>query len=263
MMKKIIAAFLTSILSLTLSADVPELSNDTFRWAFSDNNWIPVYYTDPANNLGLSGFWPELVHELFTNRLNLKFEVRRLPWARAQQEVRRGESDFMLTIPTDERRSYTAVSNDPVMNFSMQIYTYYGHEKLEEIKRIESAEDILRLELVSVTNLGNGWHSENIEDHGIKTYYIQSEESLPRVLANKRVDILIDAPLTMNYQIKKQDLSLQIVLTDVVLDQSDFHLLISKKSRLIDHMDEINSALNEMITDGTMALLYGKYMSLE
>jgi len=257
---KILLFFFTVMLLTSLSPDSKTDSINTITWALADQDWAPVYYTDPASDTGLSGFWPDVIEELFVNRLNMNLEIERLPWIRAQLQVKNGESDFMVTIPTAERRTYTVVSDDPILNLYMQIFTYAGNERLEEIQKIRSVHDIAKSGLIPVTNLGNGWHAENIDSNGVQTEYIRKDESLPKVLASQRVDILIDVPLTMSYQIKKQGLSSQIVMTDVILDQTDFNLLISKKSLFTGRMAEINRHLKDMIDDGTVDKFYSLYM---
>lgn len=263
LIKKILILLLTLNTFLSLYADNTESSGDTITWTLAEESWIPIYYDLKGSDSSLQGYWPELIRELFINRLSLDLKVKRLPWVRGQRQVREGESDFMITIPTDERESYALVSENPVLRLFMQIFTYAGHERMDEIKKIVSVQDILQMGLIPVTNQGNGWHEQHIDSFGVKTEHVRSDESLPKVLASKRADILIDVPLTMSYQIKQLGLSSQIVLTDVILDETDFHLLVSKKSPFADKMDEIDRVLNEMIEDGTVDKLYRKYVSME
>ncbi len=264
-MKNKILLFLFSVTALlSLYPDSSEPSENPITWVLSEEDWRPIFYNDELSlDNSIYGFWADVVKELFVQRLNMKLEIKRLPWVRGQLEIKNGESDFMITIPTAERETYTLVTDEPILNLYMQIFTYAGHDMLEEIQKIQSVHDILRMGLIPVTNLGNGWHAEHIDSYGVKTEHIRTDESLAKVLANRRVDILIDAPLTMSLQINKLGLSSQILMTDAILDQTDFHVLVSKKSPLINHMIDINRVLHEMIIDGTIDLIYGKYINGE
>ena len=73
----------------------------------------------------------------------------------------------------------------------------------KQIDQIKTAEDIVRLNLKTVTNLGNGWHEAHMESKGVLTKYVGVEDSALRFLAAKRADIMIDALVSTNYLIKE------------------------------------------------------------
>lgn len=237
-------------------------AESSITWATTDD-WPPVFYENPSKPLGYGGLWPQIIYELFSVRMGLEVEVVQLPWSRAQSQVRDGQLDFMVTLPTEEREGYAVICDESIMDFTMQIYTYRDHPKLEEIRKMETVADLIRLDLVTVSSLGNGWHKENIESMGVKTLYVKQEKSLPRFLALKRADIMIDSPLTMNQEIRRLGLEHQIVLTDVVLDRTSFHLMISRDSDKRELIEEVDRILSEMKADGTMSSIYDKYMALE
>ena len=235
----------------------------SITYALGDGDWHPFVYKDENGICGYEGLFIEILYEIFTNRMKMNLHCNGLPWKRAQGYVEEGKADFLLTVPTERRLEYSIQSDEPLFQLYMHVYTYKDHEKLEEIKNIKNAEDILRLGLIPVSNRGNGWHEENIDSYGIKTHYIREDEHIVKFLAAKRADIIIDAVIPLNYYIKKLGLVSEIELTDVKFGPVDFHLLLSKKSNYIELMSEFNEVIKTLKDDGTLDKMANKYMTLE
>lgn len=158
---------------------------------------IPVYELEPGNESGWKGLFVELVEEIFAKELGYRVVIEQYPWKRAQQNVKEGIADITVSVPTAERLEYALKSDRPIYRMYLNIYTYAGHPKLAEIRKIKTVQDINSLKLKPVTNLGNGWHKENIDDAGVTTFYVPNDENLVQFLAFRRADIMIDAPLFM------------------------------------------------------------------
>jgi polar amino acid transport system substrate-binding protein len=215
---------------------------------------------EPANESGWKGLFIEITEKIFDD---LGYEVifEQYPWMRAQQKVKEGDADFTVSIPTAERLEYAFKSDEPILQMYFNIYTYADHPKLYEISKIKTVQDIISLKLKPVTNLGNGWHKENIEEAGVTTFYVPNDENLVQFLALKRADIMIDAPIFMNHLAKKYNLESKIVKTDVLFGPINFHLLVSKNSKYADLMPEINKTINKFVQNGIleqMALRYSR-----
>jgi polar amino acid transport system substrate-binding protein len=227
--------------------------------AFSYMEWRPIVYQDQGTSKGL---YIEILKELFEVELGLELSYRERPWKRAQIEVEEGKSDLLITIPTEKRRNYALITEQPIFPLYFGIYSYVGHPKLDQIGMIETIQDIVDLDLVSVTNLGNGWHKENVEDKGVATILVPRDQSIAQVLSLKRGDIMIEPLVSMNYLIKKNNLTDKLVLTEARFGPINFHVLLSRNSKHRDKMPDINQALNRMITDGRLQQLLDGYSNL-
>lgn len=223
---------------------------------------IPLYELEPDNENGWKGLFIEIVDEIFTKELGYKLVVEQYPWKRAQQNVKEGKADITVSVPTAERLEYAFKSDKPILKMYLNVYTYAGHPKLKEIKEIKTVQDIIALKLKPVTNLGNGWHKENIEDEGVTTLYVPGDESLVQFLALKRADIMIDAPLFMNHLINEYKLGSKIVRTDVLFGPINFHLLVSKNSRYAELMPKIDKAIDKLALNGMLEQMSSKYSNL-
>lgn len=224
---------------------------------FAHTEWKPFIYTDSSGVT--QGLFKEILDELFEEELI--YHSR--PWKRAQVEVEDGVADMMVTVATEERLSYSVKSDLPFYQFFMSVYAYQNHPKLAEIHKITSANDIRMLGLIPVTNLGNGWHKQNIDKFGVKTYYTPKDENIAFVLANKRADIMMESAESMNQIIKENGLTNKIVLTDAKFGPINLYLLVSKKSQLSKKMPQINEAYRKLYDSGMIEQITKKYTSLE
>jgi polar amino acid transport system substrate-binding protein len=220
---------------------------------------IPVYELESGNENGWKGLFVEIVEEIFAEELGYRVVIEQYPWKRAQQNVKEGIADIMVSVPTAERLEYALKSDRPIYRMYLNVYTYAGHPKLAKIGKIKTVQDINALKLKPVTNLGNGWHKENIEDAGVTTFYVPNDENLVQFLALRRADIMIDAPLFMNHLIKQHNLESKIVKTDVLFGPVNFHLLVSKNSRFAQLMPTIDKTINGLEQKGRLEQIASKY----
>ncbi|MCG8618105.1 MAG: transporter substrate-binding domain-containing protein [Desulfobacterales bacterium] len=223
--------------------------------------WKPMGQMDETGEC--LGLLPDISRAVFEEELGFRLICQERPWKRAQLEVELGASDFMITVPTESRKVYALVSQSVFYTLPLYIYTYGGHDKLKEINKIRSAADIKALNLVPVTNLGNGWHKDNVDVHGINTHYVGKEINILRFLATKRADIMIDAVTPTNYLIRQNGLTHKIVLTKSRFSQVNFHLLLSKKSKFAQWMPEIDAAFRRASAKGHIKAIVDRYERLE
>ena len=236
-------------------------------YTFSEGDWFPIIYKKGKNKGNLDscehydGLFIEILNKIFKEKLELNLYCKVLPWKRAQTSVKMGKTDFLITVPTESRLDYSIKSNEPIFQLYMQVYTYKNHKLLDEIKKIKTVEDIIRLKLTAVTNLGNEWHNENIDVHGVPTHHLR-DENLVEFLAAKRADILIDSIISTNNKIESLGLSSKIEATNVRFGPLDFHILVSKNSPKVTLMPEINNVIKSLKKNGTLDELISQYMEL-
>lgn len=219
----------------------------------------PFLIADPTQPSGIRGLYADILNDVIGRRMGLSWTGALLPWKRAQGEVQSGNADLTITVPTEERLAYAIPSNRPVFEAYLHVYTYKGHPKLKEIRKIRSAEDIRRLGLVPVTNLGNNWHQEQIDAAGVQTHYAPADENIARFLAAHRADIMIDLPLTMDPKIRELGLAQNLEKTPARFGPIRFHILVSRKSSFAASMEALNAAVNQFIQDGSRERTAAKY----
>lgn len=222
-------------------------------------NGSPYYEKDPGSKYGWKGLFIEILDKVVVKELGMKLVVQQSPWKRAQENVRDGTADIIVSVPTQDRLAYAFSSKEPIFNMWLNVYTYTGHPKIDKIRKIQTPNDIIALNLVPASNQGNGWHKENIDAFGVKTFYVPTDENLVQFLAMRRADIMIDAPISINRIIRQYDLTAKIVQTDARFGPVNFHLLISKKSKHAYLMPKINETINKLVREGVVEKILLKY----
>ncbi|MEE4241848.1 MAG: transporter substrate-binding domain-containing protein, partial [Desulfopila sp.] len=162
-------------------------------------------------------------------------------------------------VPTAERHRYALVSQLPLVDIYLHIFTSASHPRLAEISSISSPGDIQRLGLRPVTNIGNIWHQENIDSHGVKTEYVPSEENAFLMIAAGRADISIEPSIAGRHLIEKLDLGSILTMTPAKFGPLHMHLMISKKSPFAKEMDRINHALRKLHSSGKITDILARY----
>ena len=259
----ILAALLGSLLAGSAQAQSPAEASarSVMTVAMMENN-PPFTTPNPKHPTGQSGLLVEILDEIF-KQLDMPYAVEVYPWARAQATVQAGRADMLVTVPTDERRGYALVSEQSVFPMFMQVYARKDHPRLTEIRRIKSAQDIVALDLVAISNLGNGWHKANIEAAGVKTYYGTNDESAARMLAARRGDILVDSAVSMAVEIRRQGLEGVLTAAAAPFAPLRFHVLLGQKSPFVQRMPDINRAIATLQRNGTLERLYQKYTRID
>lgn len=219
----------------------------------------PFLIADTTQPSGIRGLYADILNDVIGRRMGFSWTGALLPWKRAQGEVQSGNADLTITVPTEERLVYAIPSDQPVFEAYLHVYTYKDHPKLKEIRKIRSAEDIRRLGLVPVTNLGNNWHQEQIDAAGARTHYAPADENIARFLAARRADIMIDLPFTMDPKIRELGLAQYLEKTPARFGPIRFHILVSRKSSFAASMDALNAAVAQFIQDGGWERLAAKY----
>lgn len=137
---------LTILLVMALAVPA-SASENTLRIHYPDF-WPFFTRTDEGR---MTGFFYEIVSSALT-RMGIQSSWESYPWSRCQAQVRSGEADAMITVPTPERLRYSNTHDTPFYLKKLVIFTYKDHPALPRIREIMSIKDIMALNL-SVINL--------------------------------------------------------------------------------------------------------------
>jgi len=217
----------------------------TLTFAFDP---YPPYHE--TRNGKTTGIFIDIIRELFEKRLNYKLKFQQFPWKRAQSEVEHGTADFMVTVPTKTRLDYAHSIPTTMMVIGAYIYTYTGHPRLAEIRKIETFEDLKKTKLTGITVLGTKWFEVNIEPNLTETYYVYDDTTSIKMLAVKRADIIVVTEGNGDTIIKKLKFQSKIKKTAVNFEPWPFHILFSKKTSNDILLKQIDQTLKQMIREG-------------
>lgn len=225
-------------------------------------HWVFTDYP-PANYVGESGkpagFFCDMVMEALEKRMGQTVVFSVFPWKRCQAMVRDGQADMMVTIPTPERLAYAVTHAHPLWIKKRILYTYRGHTDQPRLDALKGLAAIRAAGYTVVSYLGNGWVKSAVEKSGIDVQYANSVESMYRMLASRRADLIIEEETLAAPRIQALGLKDKIVPTLGVGSQSGFHILIGKRSPCTAFMPRLEAVLEDMAADGTLARILDRY----
>lgn len=198
----------------------------------------------------------KLIHEAL-KRLSLPYQCEAMPWARAQRLVRLGERDGFITIRTLERSEYTASTSVPVMELNNSVFTYRQHPKLPFLQKITSLSELKGLTVA--TYLGDGWTTSRLVPLGIDIEWSSDMQSVLRMLAAQRADVVIQSDIDTLKQIRLLDLGDKLIKLDNVLDKTPYYLMLGRHSTYLDRLPAISATLATMREDGSYKAIYRQF----
>ena len=225
------------------------------RIAYSE--FYPFHWTDKKGEL--KGIFHDIITEALENRMGLSLIWTAYPWTRCQEEVKNGNEDAVMTVPTPDRRVYTETHKDPFFVKPLYLYTYAGHSQLAQIKRIKTINDIKEKGFSVVTYSGNGWHKRNIQALAIRTFESPYLANVWQMLAGKRGDLIIEWPGAAVPDITRLKLTHQVLNTGIVLSRMPFHLLIRKGHSQVNDLIRLNEIISELHKSGVVTAITEKY----
>lgn len=217
----------------------------------------PFHWAD--ENGVLNGMFYEIVSEALEKRMGLTVVWTAYPWPRCQENLKTGKDDAILTVPTAERGQYTVTHRDPFYRKPLNVFTYLGHERMDDLRKVRTLEDLKQWGFSVVTYSGNGWHREHVESLGVKTYEASYLENVWKMLAEKRGDVVLEWSRGAWPDIRRAGVYDRIIDTAITISEMPFHLLIRKDSSYVNVLDEFDETISDMKRDGTIAAILTRY----
>lgn len=245
------------LLSFCLPAgalSAPATSVPTVTLAFSTEP-MPPYYAVSNDRQEIEGLWRKMIDTLFIDQLGWHVHYLIRPWQRAQNEVKMGKADAFISIITEERMQYALPISTTFCCFPLHLFTWHGHPKFAQMQKINTVDELAAMNLELVSNIGNGWHKNNIEHNGVKTTWLPTDMQALQFVALRRADGLIDLPSSMSNLMTKLGLEGKIADTGVSFGNVEVHLLIGKTSILANRLAEIDTAMKTLHENGTFAAI--------
>jgi len=251
----------TLLLYSCLLFALPAHAAEPLKLSYTASDWKPFSYLDDAGVP--KGIYNDMILKIFEKELGIKVSFIQAPWKRAQYLVETGKADFFITVKTEKRLEYTIATEQPLLQLYLHIFTYKDHSQLAEIQKITSGNDIKRLNLIPVTNIGNLWHKKNIDGYGVKTHYVEEEENAFQIVASRRADITIEPIYAGAHLIKELGLADKVVVTDARFGPINMHLMFGRKSPHLHLLPKINEAIDRLKEDGTFEKILGNYKKIK
>lgn len=244
-MKKFVWLFIVILSAL------PSFAEEPMKMVYFDN-YAPFSWLEQNE---MKGILVDVVTEALQNRMGIPLEHKGYPWARAQSLVKENKADAFVTVPTEERRSYTEISSEPALLVTTVMFAKKGSPKIEALSRVKTIPDLKDFTIGNY--MGNGWGKKALE--GLNVEWIPTVDQTLAMLIKGRFDVFIDVSPVVNFNLKRLGYQDQIVELPPVLEAITFNLCIGKTSAYVDLLPKFDETLRAMRDDGTLQKIYDNY----
>ncbi|MET0106670.1 MAG: transporter substrate-binding domain-containing protein [Sedimenticola sp.] len=234
----------------------PTWSNNVFTVAYSYN--FPPYSFEVDGEM--RGILVDVIDHALRERMNIPVVHKGYPWVRAQEQVKLGKADAFITNPTSERKGYTRISEESIIQPERKVFSRADHPKLAEMRTIQSFEQMVGF-TVGVA-IGNGFYKKMVVNKGIpiNTDYAPHFKQVLQKVASGRNDLTFAPTESTHYYLKSLGLQDQVIeLSETRLHQSNYALCIGQQSPFVSILPQFNTVIRKMREDGTLQAIVQKY----
>ncbi len=233
------------ILATGMNADVLKVHAD---------NWAPYNYVENDRIVGIS---TELV-EATLMRANIPYELVVMPWKRGYRETQTRKNSLLFTVNRTKRREALFKWVGPL--FESQVYLH----------RLKSRDDITVTNLDDVKDyrvgiLRGGSVQGYLDAHGFseENYYLSSKaDLLLKILFADRVDLIPGDRLDLAYQLNQSGRHYSDLEKALFLYGGSYYIAVNKDTS-DEIVEQLQTALNELVSEGMQDQLINKYLSLQ
>jgi ABC-type amino acid transport substrate-binding protein len=130
---------------------------------------------------------------------------------------------------------------------------------MNRIYTIRNVDSLAREGFVVLSYMGNSWSETVLAGAGIQVINANTVEGMYRMLQAKRADIIAEDPILAEPAIRNVGLSESFVLTEGIVEESSFHLMMSARSPYAGWTVKITETLKAMRSDGTIDRIMARY----
>ena len=208
----------------------------------------------------MEGILVDIMNEAISNRLGIAISHHGYPWARAQNYVKGGRHDAIITMPTAARSEYGVFGEEPVLLRSYCIYTQIDSPLIPIFKKIQKLEDLKPY--VRADFIGNGWTRSYMQGKGYKINRVTTKEQIWTLLDYGRADYALENPYTVRPILDKLKISPdRFAKITTALPELNFHyvLIVSKKSPYTWILPKFDNVIRQMKEDGSWEAILDKW----
>lgn len=246
------SSIVTTIMFVCLSLSAHALPEGPLQIVYF-HDFQPFSWEDEDKQM--QGILIDVLTESITNRMGISTTHKGYPWARAQNYVKTGQSDAFATLATPERRTYTEVSDQPVIIITGRPFLHTLSPDFDKLNQVSSISGLKQFKHIQY--VGNGWAKQHLK--GMDVRWVPTLSDTLKILASGSSHVFISSSQVVNFNIKQLGYQDKIIEVPNDIHQSPFKLCIGKKSPYVFILKEFNSILKQMKNDGTLEKIYNKY----
>ena len=223
----------------------PAWASEPFRMAYIEN-YPPLSWMRDGSPAGVT---VSILREALQTRMGLPVVHTLFPWKRAQQLVREGSQDALITQPTPQRREYGLISDVKIMSIDYTLFVSRDNPRIDALRKVRGLADLSPFRLGQLR--GSQWAERNLT--GLNVEWVTSIDQNLKKLAAGRIDGFIGNAYVMPLVVEEAGLGEQIVsVPEALLREIPYHLIVSKRSRFTDVLERFDETIRQMKADGTI-----------
>ncbi|WP_432734874.1 substrate-binding periplasmic protein [Maridesulfovibrio sp. FT414] len=210
------------------------------------------------NSGRMQGVFIDLLNEVFEKRMGIRTVHKGYPWSRAQRMVEKGEMDAFCTIATPIREKYADFCPTPILSSEVLIVTWKDNPGKSRILGLKSLDDLKGYRVI--TYRGNGFASTY---KGGSITQVENSIKALQLVAINRYDVFFDLGLHVKYYSRIAGVENDIVGAPfAAYPVMKFRLGISRRSKWMSRIAEINNVIREIHEDGTYDAILSRYKQM-
>jgi len=243
---------ITFCVMLFFSLQFPAFAQPVFKAVYFDN--FPPYSW--KENGQMHGILIDILNESINKRMGIPISHEGYPWKRAQLIVKSEKADAFVTIPTSQRREFTRVSKEAVVNSKVTLFVKAEHPKLRLFHSVKTVEELRQFKLIGYIGDGvseiwsRGWDNVN---------WVPRIDQVLKMIAYERAEIFVQTSAVARYKIKQLGLEGKVIEIPTVLLNLDYHLCIRKTSPFIENLPNFDIIIKQLQKNGTLEAIYQNY----
>nr|BFD64969.1 transporter substrate-binding domain-containing protein [Bdellovibrio sp. HM001] len=208
-------------------------------------------YTYKENG-AMRGIDVEMISLIFP-KLSLKAEYHEMPWARCLLKIRSGGMDATTNAVKTAERGEFAIFSEPYVSVSPGLYVLWNRRDLQQIKGLDdfSKKSSLKVGVIRNAEYGPDFKTLSSKLRDKSEFIINtSDETNFKMLNLERIDIVLTMDHLASWEIDHQGIRNLVVRLNLKLAPAEYHILVSKKSKIKHLIPAINSRIGEMRRNG-------------
>jgi len=222
------------------------------------SDYAPMSFTSSTDGSAI-GIEPDIIREAFADQKDIELKFIPLSWERVQVRVKQGKADAFIAPVTPERLKYATHEKIPVIYDTYTFFTYAGHLRINDMKKIKGINDIKDYKFCEY--VGSGWAKKYLVPKVKSIDYGNSIDMKVSMLAAHRCDLIIDNNFLITSTLKRLKIPDSLVkLPAYPVKGTEYHLMISNESPNKKILKQINQKIQEMHTNGKINQIVQKWI---
>ena len=212
--------------------------------------WLP--FRMAGRDWRVEGLDIDLLEEL-QRRTGVQFEVRRQPWARALEDMRRGQADLMTGLArTAEREQY--------IDYLLPAYHACAPRLYGSPQRAASIRDYAQLTGLRIGYVLQSAYFEPFDsDPALTKIGVKNEEQLLQMQLRGRIEVLIGTDCQVDFQLRDPQLAGQLVKLAYQPPQTLLFIGLSRASPRLAERERLSAALQALLREGWLERAAQRY----